>query len=56
MDLVLSTSFSLDAQTYFVLSTNARYNLSSVRIQFSLTSTLELFLVSGTCRCFSSLS
>ena len=43
MDLVLSTSFSLDTQTHFVLSTNARYNLSSARIQFSLTPTLELF-------------
>ena len=43
MDLVLSTSFSLDAQTHFVLSANARYNLSSARTQFSLTSTLELF-------------
>lgn len=48
--LSLSTSFSLDAQTYFVLSTNAQYNLSSARIQFSLTSplgvwNLPLFLV-----------
>ena len=56
MDLVLSTYFSLDAQTHCVLGTNTQYNLSSARKQSSLTFTLELLSVSETCRCFSSLT